>query len=91
MCGEEHDTVLDGLDARQLSAFATVTKHAEVAKRGADTPIIAPVGEGLEQLAELVEIGAHLQPGDTRLLVDDAQELAGLERELEQVANVFPQ
>ena len=89
MSGEQDDTVLDRLDARQLAAVAAVPEHAEVAQRGADAPIIAPVGEGLQQLTELVEIRTHLQAGDAGLLVDDAEKSARLERELKQVANVF--
>ena len=91
MRGEQHDAVLDRLDARQLAALAAVAEHAEVAKRGADAPVVAPVGERLEQLTELVEIRAHLQPRDAGLLIDDAEESACLERQLEQVAHVFAQ
>ena len=80
MSGQQHDAVLDRLDARELAGLTAVAKHAEIAKRRAHPAVVAPVGEGLEQLTELVEVGAHLQPRDTRLLIDDAEEAAGLER-----------
>ena len=89
MSGEQDDTVFDGLDARQFAALVAVSEHAEVAERGAHPPVVAPVGEGLQQLTELVEIRAHLQPRDAGLLVDDAEEPARLECQLKQVANVF--
>ena len=64
--GEQDDTVFDGLDARQFAALVAVAEHAEVAERGAHSPVIAPVGEGFQQLTELVEIRAHLQTGPRR-------------------------
>ena len=91
MRGEQHDAVLDRLDARQLASLAAVTEHAQIAERGADAPVVAPVGKGLEQLTELVEVRAHLQPRDAGLLIDDAEKSACLERQLEQIAHVFAQ
>ena len=87
---EQDHTVLDRLDACELAGFTTVAQDAEIPKRGADTTVVAPVGERLEQLSELVEVGAHLQARDTGLLIDDAEKTACLERELEEVANVLP-
>jgi hypothetical protein len=48
VCGEQDDTVLDRLDARQLAPLAAVTEHAEIAKRCADATVVTPVGKGLE-------------------------------------------
>src|ERR1700722_3298781 len=86
---EQHDTILDGLDARKLAGLATVAEDAQIAECRADSPVVAPIRERLEQLAELVQVGAHLQAGDTGLLIDDAEKAAGLERQLEEVANVL--
>ena len=58
-------------------------------QRRAHPPVVAPVGERLEQLTKLVQIGAHLQTRDARLLIDDTEKTTRFQRQLEKVANVF--
>ena len=79
MRGEEHHAVLDRLDARELAGLATVAQDAEITKRCADAPVVAPVCKRLEQLSELIQVGAHLEARHTGLLIDDAEESACFE------------
>ncbi len=87
--GQQHDPVLDGVDGRDLVGVAAVAQHLKVPARHAQAAVVAPVGEGLEQLAELVEVGAHLHARQRVLLVEHPQVLAALQRVEEDVAHVL--
>jgi len=89
MGGQHHDAVVDGFDGGQLVCIAAVAKYVEVAQRGGETVVVAPVGEGLEELAELVEVGSRLHARQLPLLVEQAEEIAALQRLVEDLSHIL--